>query len=75
MMQFIFQKKSNHPIWGSNPGPLDLKSNSQSTALIQYSKYLKSNSVSCGVRTHAHSRVSELKSDALDHSAKLTLVI
>ncbi len=28
--------------------------------------------VRCGVRTHALSRVSELKSDALDHSANLT---
>ena len=29
-------------------------------------------SVKCGVRTHAHFRVSELKSDALDRSANLT---
>ena len=29
-------------------------------------------SVRCGVRTHALFRESELKSDALDHSANLT---
>ena len=29
--------------------------------------------VRCGVRTHALQRVSELKSDALDHSANLTV--
>ena len=29
--------------------------------------------VSCGVRTHAPSREPELKSGALDHSAKLTI--
>ena len=28
--------------------------------------------VRCGVRTHAHIRVPELKSGALDHSANLT---
>ena len=32
-------------------------------------------SVRSGVRTHAHLRVPELKSGALDHSANLTLVI
>ena len=32
----------------------------------------KLSSVRCGVRTHALFRESELKSDALDHSANLT---
>ena len=31
--------------------------------------------VRCGVRTHAFLRISELKSDALDHSANLTVEI
>ena len=31
--------------------------------------------VRCGVRTHALLRVSELKSDALDHSANLTWIV
>ena len=31
--------------------------------------------VRCGVRTHAHIRVPELKSGALDHSANLTWYI
>ena len=32
-----------------------------------------SSAVRCGVRTHAHFRVPELKSGALDHSANLTM--
>ena len=36
------------------------------------SKFQKNVSVRCGVRTHAHFRVPELKSGALDRSANLT---
>ena len=38
---------------------------------LKVQKYL----VRCGVRTHAHSRVPELKSGALDRSANLTLML
>ena len=34
--------------------------------------YVLKKFVKCGIRTHAHFRVSNLKSDALDHSANLT---
>ena len=35
---------------------------------------IKNQFVRCGVRTHALFRVSELKSDALDRSANLTML-
>ena len=43
--------------------------------VAKFKKRTFSSVVRCGVRTHALFRESELKSDALDHSANLTLAL